>query len=99
MPFVMSTNSSSEGGSVSIYTETKPGGIDATEPFPKNSAESKLFRVAFGVINRKDSSKALSKYIGNIKAYYKKWASDGTLTYELLASHACTDAELKANFY
>ena len=35
-------------------------------------------------------------YVGNIKAYYKKWAADGTLSYELLASHACTADDLSS---
>jgi len=69
------------------------------------SADSKLLRVAFGVVSRAKigqgatATTKLSKYAGNIRAYYKKFAADGSLTYVPLVSHECTEAELKANFY
>ena len=66
-----------------------------SELFPASSNKNH-FKVAFGVINRQSPATALMSYVGNIKAYYKKFAADGTLTYELLASHACTDADLSS---
>ena len=56
-------------------------------------------RVAFGVVNRQSPDTDLISFVGNIKAYYKKRAADGTITYEVLPSHACTDEDLSSGFF
>ena len=83
------------GSSFSAITKITPGGIDVNELYPE-ATNKDYFRVAFGVINRQNPETAILSYVGNIKAYYKKWAADGTLSYELLASHACTADDLSS---